>query len=245
MRVLGFDTATASTAVAVWDTVGDRGVQLRDDPPPGERPRHTTRLLALVVAALAEAETGWAEIERIAVGVGPGTFTGLRIGVATARALASAREIPVTGVSTLRALAVAATPAAAAAGRRPLAVLDARRREVFAAGWPLAPTSEPAAAEATPLLAPAAVAPAELAERLAGEADGWLAVGDGAVAFRQALEAVRIAVPEDGSELHRVSASEICRLGATSAPGEAADIHPEYLRVPDAELTRIAAGPPR
>ena len=101
MKVLGFDTATRATTVALLDTDRGEAIERRDDPPPGARPRHTTRLLALVVEVLDAAGVSWADVDRIAVGVGPGTFTGLRIGVATARALARAREIELVGVSTL------------------------------------------------------------------------------------------------------------------------------------------------
>jgi tRNA threonylcarbamoyladenosine biosynthesis protein TsaB len=82
--VLGLDTATRATAVALLDTDSGEAVQRRDDPPAGARPRHTTRLMALVVEVLGAAGARWADVDRIAVGVGPGTFTGLRIGVATA-----------------------------------------------------------------------------------------------------------------------------------------------------------------
>jgi tRNA threonylcarbamoyladenosine biosynthesis protein TsaB len=92
--ILGFDTATAATAVAVWAPDG-LAVERRDDPPPGERPNHAARLLVLVEEALAAAGGGWDEVERLAVGVGPGGFTGLRLGIATARALAQARDLPV------------------------------------------------------------------------------------------------------------------------------------------------------
>ena len=105
MKVLGFDTATRATTVALVDTDRDEVVERRDDPPPGARPRHTTRLMALVVEVLGDGGAEWPEIDRIAVGVGPGTFTGLRIGVATAHALARAREIDLVGVSTLHSLA--------------------------------------------------------------------------------------------------------------------------------------------
>ena len=86
MRILAFDTATRATAVALAGT-GERVLEARDDPPPGERPRHASRLLPLTAELLERAGIGFEDIDRLAVGVGPGTFTGLRIGVATARAL--------------------------------------------------------------------------------------------------------------------------------------------------------------
>ncbi len=134
MRVLGLDTATRATAVAVLDTETETVHERRDDPPAEGRPRHTTQLLGLAAQALAGAGTDWSGIGLIAVGTGPGTFTGIRIGIATARALACARGLPIAGVSTLRALAASA--AGAETGEELLlAVLDARRGEVFAAGW--------------------------------------------------------------------------------------------------------------
>ena len=103
MRILAFDTATRATSVALDE------FELRDDPPAGERPRHTTRLMPLIVEVLERTQTEWSAIDRIAVGVGPGTFTGLRIGVATARSLSRARGIPLVGVSTLESLALNAS----------------------------------------------------------------------------------------------------------------------------------------
>ena len=207
--ILGIDTATSSTAAAVWPA----GVEARDDPAPGERPRHATALLVLVEEVLAQAG-GWEAIERIAVGVGPGGFTGLRHGIATARALAQARGIPVVGVSSLEALARGV--------EAPLvyAVIDARRGEVFAAAW----------RDGEPLLEPAALAPEALAERLQ---PGARAVGDGAVRFREQLERAGAAVPEDRSPSHRVSALQICRIGAEGAAADDLPL-PDYRREPDA-----------
>ena len=106
MNVVAFDTATRATTVAL-SGVGNVVYTARDDPKPGERPGHATRLLPLTAMVLERAGVGWDEVDRIAVGVGPGTFTGLRIGVASARALARARSIPLVGVSTLQSLALA------------------------------------------------------------------------------------------------------------------------------------------
>jgi tRNA threonylcarbamoyladenosine biosynthesis protein TsaB len=214
--ILAFDTATPSTTVAVWAPEGPR-VEHRDDPAPGERPRHAERLLALVEAALADAGATWDDVERLAVGVGPGGFTGLRLGVATARALAQGRGLPVVGVSSLEALALPLGARAHAVA----AVIDARRGEVFAAAWQ----------DGAPLLAPAALAPAALAARLSA---GTLAVGDGAVRFREELERAGAAVPADGSPAHRLSALAVARLAQDREPADRDALLPDYRREPDA-----------
>jgi tRNA threonylcarbamoyladenosine biosynthesis protein TsaB len=229
MIVLGLDTATSATVVGV---LGADGIvhEVRDDPPPGARPAHAARLLGAVEEALAAAGVGWEEVTRLAVGVGPGSFTGLRIGIATARGLAQARHIPVTGVSTLEALARGAEapggPAepAAAGGAAILAVLDARRGEVFAAGWH----------NRTSLLAPAALAPEALAERVRAMPVAPLAVGDGAVRFRGSLEAAGAQVPPDEDGVHRLRAEQVCKLGAEGSPTDRDALLPDYLREPDA-----------
>jgi tRNA threonylcarbamoyladenosine biosynthesis protein TsaB len=204
--ILGMDTATPATAVAVWAPDGT-AVERRDDPAPGERPGHAARLLTLVD----EVVPGWDAIERIAIGIGPGGFTGLRIGIATARALAQARDLPLVGVSSLAALA-------APHDGPVVAVIDARRGEVFAAS--------PGAFE------PVALAPEALADRIA---PGSLAVGDGAVRFRAELERAGATVPADDSPLHRVSALEVCRLGAAGEPADRDALLPDYRREPDAK----------
>jgi len=221
--ILGIDTATPSTAAAVWAPDG-RGCERRDDPAHGERPQHASRLLALVEDALSGAGASWDEIERIAVGVGPGGFTGLRHGIATARALAQGRGLPLAGVSSLEALARGAA-AAAGEDRAVLALIDARRGEVFAGAWQCAER----------LLEPVAIDPAELAARLgAGRLAAPLAAGDGAVRFREQLERAGAAVPDDRSPAHRVSAIEICRLGAAGEVTDRDRLVPDYRREPDA-----------
>jgi tRNA threonylcarbamoyladenosine biosynthesis protein TsaB len=238
MRILAFDTATRATAVALCGLDGGP-LDARDDPPPGARPGHAKRLLPLALELLERAHSGWADIERIAVGVGPGTFTGLRIGISTARALARAREIPLVGVSTLASLALNAVGL-----DRPFvaAVIDARRGEVFAAAWRLSDLGS--SPTATPILPPAALAPEKLAATLADAVPGALAIGDGAVEFRAVLERSGALIPPDASELHGVRASNHCLLARGqpgSAPGE---VRPEYLRLPDAEIARRASADP-
>jgi tRNA threonylcarbamoyladenosine biosynthesis protein TsaB len=248
MKILGFDTATRATTVALLDTERDEAIERRDDPPPGARPRHTSRLLALVVEVLDAAGADWSEVDRIAVGVGPGTFTGLRIGVATARALARARGIDLVGVSTLHSLARGAVTAVeqGGVGGEPapdavMAVIDARRGEVFAAGWAI--TDAPRA-DGVALLEPRAWAPEALADTMHGDGRAWVAVGDGAIEFRAALERSGVRIPGPESEPNRVSAVEHCRLASELRPESPQGIQPEYLRLPDAEITLRAARQP-
>jgi tRNA threonylcarbamoyladenosine biosynthesis protein TsaB len=221
--VLGFDTATPSTAVGL--RLGDGStLQARDDPTPGEHPGHATRLLTMAGTLLAEAGIGWGALQRIAVGVGPGTFTGLRVGVATARGLAQSLAVELVGVSSLRALA----KGAGGEEDGPLLVaIDARRGEVFAAAY----------AAGEELMTPRAVAPDDLESILTPGVGRWWAVGDGAVRYRNQLELAQATVPADASPLHRVSGEAICELGArATAPAGRGAILPDYLRRPDAEI---------
>jgi tRNA threonylcarbamoyladenosine biosynthesis protein TsaB len=236
MRILAFDTATRATSVALVDTAGGVVAEARDDPAPGLRPRHTTQLLTLVKDVL-DRGGGWDAVDRIAVGVGPGTFTGLRIGVATARALARARNLPLAGVSTLASVALAA--AAEAEFDAVMAVIDARRGEVFAAAWAPAALARLTAGE--PLLDPVAIGPEALGKAGRELGSRWLAVGDGTVEFRAVLEASGATIPDRDSNLHRVDAVHHARLASRSGPELGADVRPEYLRLPDAELSLSAA----
>jgi tRNA threonylcarbamoyladenosine biosynthesis protein TsaB len=228
MHVLGLDTATSATVAGVLRADG-QAFERRDDPRPGERPAHGGRLLALVEQALADAGLGWSEITRIAVGVGPGGFTGLRIGIATARGIAQARGVGLVAVGSLHALALGA------AGSVPvLAALDARRGEAFAAAW--AAAGPDALGEA--LFVPAALAPADLAGRVRTLSPGPLAVGDGALRFRAQLEGAGATVPLDGEAVHRIRAVNVCRLGATGRLTDRDALLPDYLREPDASPRR-------
>jgi tRNA threonylcarbamoyladenosine biosynthesis protein TsaB len=206
--ILGIDTATPATVVGLLRADGSVD-ERRDDPPAGERPRHAERVLALVGAVVGD----WAGVERIAVGVGPGGFTGLRIGIATARALAQARGLPLVPVSSLRALATGA-----GADRPVAAVIDARRGEAFVAVY----------RGDEVLREPAALGPEALAEAAALA----LAVGDGALRFRDVLEQAGAVVPSDGDAVHRIGAAALCRLGAAGTPAD--QVLPDYRREPDA-----------
>ena len=225
MIVLGFDTATPATAVGLRLADGAT-LEIQDIPGSGERPGHATRLLPLANELLAQAGIDWGSLQRIAVGVGPGTFTGLRVGVATARGLAQSLALDLLGVSSLHALAHRALHDPSVRGDAGvLAAIDARRGEVFLAGW----SSE------DELLAPRALPPADFEEGLAQHSIG-LAVGDGAVRYRSHLEALGVEVPADTSPLHRVSGAAICALALHVEPSALQTILPDYLRRPDAEI---------
>lgn len=234
MIVLGIDTATSSTAVAL--RLSDAtAIERRDDPAAGAHPGHATRLLQMAEELLAEAGTSWSQIERIAVGAGPGTFTGLRVGIATARGLAQSLGIPLAPVSSLRALAhtALADDTSRAACDGVLAVIDARRGEVFA----LAHDPDGRELSAARALAPEDI-DGVIAEAGAEATTGWLGVGDGAVRYRSQLEGAGVKVPPNPSPLHLLSARAICELGARDGAERASyqEVLPDYLRRPDAEL---------
>jgi tRNA threonylcarbamoyladenosine biosynthesis protein TsaB len=230
MIVLGFDTSTPATVVGLMLEDGSV-LQARDDPSGARRPGHATRLLPLAEGLLGEAGLRWSDLERIAVGIGPGTFTGLRIGIATARGLAQSLDVPLAGVSSLRALAHGVEGDAGL-----LAVIDARRGEVFVAAYH----------GERELIAAQALSPAQMGELL-GRAvamsgvERWIAVGDGALRYRAELESTGLAIPADGSPLHLIQAPAICGLGPVAQLGDG-QVLPDYRRRPDAEVALEGAG---
>ena len=221
MVVLGVDSATSDAVVGVTDG-GEVVREARVDPGPDGRPRHAQVLLAEIERSVDEAG-GWTRIERIAVGVGPGSFTGLRIGIATARALAQARGIPIVPVGSLAALG----RGIAAGGDASLAlpVIDAKRGEAFAALFD----------RDTELWAPFVTPPDELGERVRELDQTPLAAGDGALGFAAVLEAAgaTVAPPED--PIHRVAARHVCAVGEAAIEASPDQIQPLYLRPPDAK----------
>jgi tRNA threonylcarbamoyladenosine biosynthesis protein TsaB len=190
-------------------------------------PQHTTALLAEVERA-ADAAGGWDAVRRIAVGVGPGSFTGLRVGIATARALGLSRGLPLSGVGTLDALGRGLGEIAADRDR--LVVLDARRGEVAAALY---------AASGARRWGPSLSSPEELGERIASLPAAALCGGSGAVRFRQQLTSRKVEIPDDADPVHRVAARHICALAAAMPDeDESGSLAPNYLRPPDAERWR-------
>jgi len=192
--IIAFDTATDRATCAL---VADGEVL-------AESVTRPVALLEDVDAALRRGGVREAQLDGIAVGTGPGSFTGLRMGLITARALAFALDVGVAGVSTLDALAAGAPGA--------LPVIDAKRREVFTL----------VGGE------PTVVPPSELALE-----PGTTCVGDGAIRYRELLEAAGAEIPPDGDEAHLPRARFHAQLAKDFGPAEL--VEPLYLRVPDAE----------
>jgi tRNA threonylcarbamoyladenosine biosynthesis protein TsaB len=184
MLTLAFDTATD---VATSALVCDSEVL-------GERSSRAVRILEDVDALLRDAKAEADALDRIVVGTGPGSYTGLRMGLITARTLAFSLRIPVAGVSTLDALALE-TPGA-------VPVVDARRGEIFTLTQG----------------EPRCLRPEDLEVR-----PGAVYVGDGAVRYRSVLEAGRGLVPEDGSEAHVPWARNHAALAEDFGPADAVE----------------------
>jgi tRNA threonylcarbamoyladenosine biosynthesis protein TsaB len=180
MLILAFDTATD---VATSALVSDGEVL-------GERVSRAVTLLEDVDALLRQAGARTGDLEALAVGIGPGSFTGVRIGLATARGIALALGIPVAGVSTLAALAAGAPGA--------VPVIDARRKEVF-------------------ILAgePQVLAPADIEIK-----PGTTYVGSGAVRYRAVFESAGGDVPPDEDERHLPQARFHATLARDFGPAE-------------------------
>jgi len=174
-------------------------------------------LLAAIHAALNLAGEELASVERLLVGVGPGTFTGIRIAAATARALSLGTGATLSKNSTLAALAAPALSCHVDT----LAVLDARRGQVFAQRF----------SRAGPTTGISCIKPADLSAEGAP-----LVVGDGAVLYRDALSPLGC-IPPGGSPLHRVAATGHV-LSADLTPVSAEELVPVYVRAPDAEVRR-------
>ena len=220
MSLLGIDTSTAASAACV---LRDDGEVLEVAPEPAAlraRPAHARELMPAVADVMERAGAAYGDLEAIAVGVGPGAFTGLRIGIATARALASANGVLLRPVSSLAALAEGID----ADVRLPL--IDAKRGEVFAAEYTHAGHLR---------WGPLALRPEDLAERLRVDGVTPLAAGDGSVRFRGVLEAAGIRVIPDRSRSHVVRALHICRLAAGVRGVAPQAVLPDYLRAPDAK----------
>lgn len=221
--ILALETATAACSVALASADGDllaERVEL-------EGPAHTRVLLRQVHEVLEEAGAAAADIGTVLVGLGPGAFTGLRIGVATARGLALAGDARLGGVPSLTALALAL--AASPEGRttdRFVPLIDARRREVFAAGYERINGGVRAC---TPVTA----VPSTDLEAYLEQAPGAVVGGDGAVLYAERLPRSAVVA---GAVVAPTAAMVVAAwlAGAEDRREGPAAVVPVYGREPDA-----------
>lgn len=229
LTTFALDTATPSPALAIvadGTPIAELGVE---PTPAGGR-----RVLECVHRMVTAADIGLDTIDRVVVGVGPGGFTGLRIGIATAMGLGQALEVPVVGASSLEALALGAG-AHVAEGVLVAPVIDARRREVFAALYRTGP-----GADVEEMIAPGAMAPPDFIRTLLRVSRGEEVhlAGDGVAAFAGDLAPPYVIALPPGSPGHRIRAADLVRRVDAGA-GRA--VVPQYLRLPDAEVNRRRA----
>jgi tRNA threonylcarbamoyladenosine biosynthesis protein TsaB len=223
MLVLGLETSTARSSVALVD--GDRVVASASL---GVARRHGEFLAPAIAFCLEQADLDPARIHGVAVGIGPGLFTGLRVGLATAATFAAARHLPVVGLSGLDVLAFSARYT-----QRPIcAVLDARRGELF---WAFYRSSPGGVQRDTD---PVVGRPEQLAAEIEARAGEVLAVGDGAMAARQVLvdAGAEVAGPDlawpDAADLAELAVPRFVRE-ETTRPDQ---LRPIYLREADARI---------
>lgn len=181
MIILGIDTSTLLASVAIVARSGDAlEVRASSD---SDSDTHSERLLPLIDRVLREAGLQVTNLDALAVGAGPGSFTGLRIGMATAKGLAFAADKPLYAVSSLAALALDCALHRDPGARPIAAIMDARRQEIFLGlyRWD--------GAAVQPLAAEQVLRPADLEATLAGIAPGHdvLAVGDGLEVYAEVL----------------------------------------------------------
>lgn len=245
MTLIAFDTSLAVSSACL---LRDDGVAFSTPPPQAGRllepAEHSQELLPELDRLLSESGTDWGDVESIAIGIGPGTFTGLRIGVSTARALGQALGLGLKPVSSLEALAEgAAQEAVSPAGLPLLSVIDARRGQVFAALYRVR-EGERSASRTEPLeqlWEPAVLNPDTLVNRVRELDLPPVCVGDWAIESRSDLEAVGADIPLPDSGLHAVNALHVCRLGTRVEAVSPSDVQPLYLRLPDAEINKRLA----
>lgn len=242
MILLGIESATELVGVAVADDDGARAAVWATG-----RRRHGEALAPAITHVLEQAEVALEDVGVVAVDLGPGLFTGLRVGVATAKGLAQGLGIGIVGVTSVEVLARAAFDAGW--GGSVVAVVDARRSEVFAARYRPAPGGRPGAMEET--APPARYSPEGLAAELAtGSATGpatgdgpVLAVGDGARRYAGELSGVAgltIAGPSlAGPPPGVLVALAAERLAAGAVPETPATVRPTYLRDADVRINWV------
>lgn len=236
MLILGIDTATASVSLAIGD---ETAILATLESHVGKR--HAESVTPGIAAVCEAAGVTLRGLTAITVGIGPGLFTGLRVGVATAKALAFALGVPLIGVTSCDLIAgrLLAAPGFAP---RPVVVIDARRSEVFVAPYRLGETDSLGEAALDPLAEPSVERPEVLAERLRAATEVVQLVGDGALRYRHLFED-QVILDETWAAPSAAVAVCFARTKVAGAlPAGADAVQPLYLRRPDAEANWTERG---
>jgi len=228
MKILAIDCATTACSVAIWIDGEVRAVE-RTELARGQG----EALLPMIERVRAAAGLAFADLDRLAVTVGPGHFTGLRSGLAAARGLALATGLPLVGVTTLDAVA-AGVPVSERAGAVLVVALDSKRAEAYVQSY---------AADLSPLAAPQARLPADYARELTARAleARFVVAGDTAAELVRALEERGASVLRSKAA-PRPDAAIVAALGAAaplpSAPPAPLYVHPVATTSPRPRAAR-------
>jgi tRNA threonylcarbamoyladenosine biosynthesis protein TsaB len=224
MLILGIESSTAQVGVAI---AGHEGVLAQAHSTRGKR--HAESLTPAIEFVCKQARVDLREISCVAVDLGPGLYTGLRVGVASAKAMAHALRVPMIGIPSLDLLALPVR----FSSRRIVAAIDARRGELFYAFYRQVPGGVQRLSEHH------IGTPDDLASELLASREECLLVGDGALRYSEAFEGLtKVEVADLG--LAYPSASSLVQLAHAQALREEWvqpwDLQPLYLRMPDAEI---------
>ncbi len=233
MIVLGIETSTPRTGIALGET--GRGVLAEISVAGGKR--HVETLVPAIELCCASAGVSLSRVETIVVDIGPGLYSGLRVGVASANALAGSLGAQAVGVPSLDLIAAGVCCSHPSV----MAVLDARRGEVFYASYRV-----PASGRRTwdvgsweRTAEPAIAKPSDLCAELERSGMEWLLVGDGAVRYEDQFTsnpAISIAERSLASPRTSVLVEMALEAHPSCLPGDGASLRPLYLRLPDARI---------
>jgi len=221
VKVLGFDTAMAACSAAIWCDGNIAAYRLVPQPR-----GHAETIMPMIADICLEAGIAVSELDRIGVTIGPGTFTGQRVGLAAARAMVLGTKVGIVGVTTLRALAAGVQPDSA-----PLiaSLIDARRGEVYAQVFDR---------QLSPVMPPQVLTPERAARALTACAEGGndlVLVGTGALLVADVMEPRGFTVTKSQAS-PQPDARHVAALAAAADTPDGIVPSPLYLRPPDAKL---------
>lgn len=243
VKILSLDTSGSTQSVAVLE-----GEEVLAKCQQAVERSHTELLLPNIDRLLNEVSWGLEDIELFALTHGPGSFTGVRIGITAVKGLAFGRQTPVQGVDTLKALAASHLwgagegAAGGSLGDAVLVAMDARMQELYAGLYALEDPKAGRASAIKTLMEPQVMGVKDLLTRFKGEAIGGSLLGNASQAYPELLAMPTWSVPKGEETLHEVQAPWVGRLAAREFskpnPLSSIELKPHYLRASTAEIKR-------